>query len=113
LPITTERSEPEPDLAILRGSHADFRHRHPKGSDCRLVIEVADTSLEKDRAKTAIYQDAGVQEYWIVNLPQQQVERFIFSGMSDSESQVVKADRTITLGIGDCELNLSVRQFFD
>ena len=29
LPITTDRSEPEPDLAILKGTHSDFRHKHP------------------------------------------------------------------------------------
>jgi len=68
LPITTERSEPEPDLAILKGTHSDFRHKHPVGRDCRLVIEVADTSLDKDRAKADIYRDAGVQEYWIINV---------------------------------------------
>ncbi len=58
LPITTERSEPEPDLAILKGEHADFRLQHPQGIDCELVIEVADTSLEKDRAKAEIYRSA-------------------------------------------------------
>ncbi len=68
LPISTQRSEPEPDIAIICGSHADFREHHPGGADCRLVIEVADTSIERDRSKSAIYREAGVQEYRIVNV---------------------------------------------
>jgi hypothetical protein len=48
-----------------------------------LIIEVADTSLERDRAKAAIYHSAGVQEDWIVNIESQRIERFPFFGTSE------------------------------
>lgn len=67
-PIELETSEPEPDLAVIRGDRRDFAERHPGGSDCLLLIEVADTSLTKDRLKAALYAAGGVPEYWIVDL---------------------------------------------
>ena len=40
-----------------------------------LVIEVSNTSLQKDRGlKTALYASAGVPEFWLVNLPERIVE---------------------------------------
>lgn len=74
LPVTTGDSEPEPDLALVRGDIRDFGQRHPTSQETPLVIEVADSSLEKDRYKRAIYGRAGFPCYWIVNLKQQVVE---------------------------------------
>ncbi len=63
-PITTARSEPEPDISVIKGGRRDFRGHHP--STAVLVIEVAVSTLQKDRSKAAIYAEAGVQEYWLV-----------------------------------------------
>ena len=63
-PITTTDSEPEPDLAVCKGSENDFFDSHPTTAE--LVIEVAISSLEIDRKKAEIYAAAGVTEYWIV-----------------------------------------------
>ncbi|MGE0545462.1 MAG: Uma2 family endonuclease [Kofleriaceae bacterium] len=64
-------SEPEPDLAIVR---EDYTLRdHP--SEVLLLIEVADSSLRKDRSiKRAIYAENGVPEYWIVDVATMTVE---------------------------------------
>jgi Uma2 family endonuclease len=68
-----DASEPEPDLAIVSGAHADYRHAHP--SRAALVIEVADASLRFDRhQKGSAYARAGVEDYWIVNLVGRVVE---------------------------------------
>ena len=64
-------SEPEPDLAII--PKQDYSHEHP--SRALLVVEVAQSSLRKDRMlKTALYARAEVPEYWIVNLAERVVE---------------------------------------
>lgn len=63
-PLTLADSEPEPDLSIVRGELADFRDTHP--STAELVVEVAISSLELDRAKASVYARAGIPEYWIV-----------------------------------------------
>ena len=63
-PLTLNGSEPEPDLAIVSGSRDDYRTSHP--SAARLVIEVAVSTIDLDREKTAIYAAAGIDEYWLV-----------------------------------------------
>jgi Uma2 family endonuclease len=74
-PITTEDSEPEPDLPIVRGERRMYSDRHPRPEDLGLVIEVADSSVERDRTiKKRIYARAGISVYWIVNLPERQIE---------------------------------------
>ena len=76
-PISTEDSEPEPDLAIVRGSTDDYPDRHPGPADLGLVIEVADSTLASDRrGKVALYARAGIATYWIINLVDRQIEVF-------------------------------------
>jgi Uma2 family endonuclease len=68
-PITTEDSEPEPDVAVIRGSGEEYLDRHPGPTDLGLVVEVSDATLARDRMlKLLVYAAAGVREYWIVNL---------------------------------------------
>ena len=47
--ITTRDSEPEPDVAIIRGRPLVFLKRHPGPKDTAPVIEVADTSIRRGR----------------------------------------------------------------
>lgn len=110
LPITTERSEPEPDIAIVQGMQVDYRDGHPSGTRCRLIIEVADTSLDKDRLKAAIYCSAGVPEYWIVNINAKCVERFV----GDSpQPAIVHADSQISIQIDDTAIEIDLKHIFE
>lgn len=68
-------NEPEPDGFIARGSTDDYRQRHPGAGDLSCVIEVADSSLRRDRTtKQRIYAASGIPQYLIVNLIEGQVE---------------------------------------
>ena len=68
-------SEPVPDLALLKPRKDYYAARHPVPADVLLVIEVADTSLLKDRnIKVPLYARAGISEIWLVNIPKQVVE---------------------------------------
>ena len=61
------RSEPDPDVSVVRGSPRDYRDAHP--SSPALVVEVALASLRLDRTrKYRAFARAGVPEYWILNL---------------------------------------------
>ncbi|HET9922598.1 MAG TPA: Uma2 family endonuclease [Methylomirabilota bacterium] len=63
----TEDSEPEPDVAVIRGTRRDFRHEHPARP--ALVVEVAESSLALDREhKGSLYARGGMADYWILNL---------------------------------------------
>ncbi len=73
--IITPDSEPEPDLAVIRGSERDYLSRHPGPADTALAVEVADSSLARDRSiKARLYASAGVPLYWIINLVDDQIE---------------------------------------
>lgn len=68
-----DRSEPQPDLAVLRPEPA--ADTTPRAGDVFLVVEVADTSLAFDRdVKAPLYARAGIPTLWIVDLPDRRVE---------------------------------------
>ena len=73
-PLTLADSEPEPDIAVVRGAEADFFAAHPTTAE--LVIEVAVSSPTLDRENASLYAEAQVKEYWIVLAPQRRVEVF-------------------------------------
>jgi Uma2 family endonuclease len=93
-PLTLADSEPEPDVAVVKGAPEDFDDSHPRTAE--LVIEVAVSSAALDREMAALYADAGVTEYWIVLAPERQVEvyRRPLNGRY-SDKRLYRADETI------------------
>lgn len=71
-PITCGESEPEPDLAVVKGQIEDYRNDHPHTAE--LVIEICITSAEYDRSKLPAYAAAGVKECWLVLGEQKKIE---------------------------------------
>ncbi len=70
-------SESEPDVLVAKLEPHRYRLRHPTPTDVLLVVEVADSSLQFDRAvKGELYAKAGIPEYWIVNLIDRQLEMY-------------------------------------
>ena len=68
-------SVPEPDVAVVPGTEADYDTQHP--TQALLIVEVAASSLPQDRlTKSRIYAAAHVPEYWVVNLRDRCVEVF-------------------------------------
>ena len=60
-------SEPEPDVAVIRGARRDYGRQHPPRPE--LIVEVAESSLSFDREhKGSLYARAGIADYWILNL---------------------------------------------
>ncbi len=67
-------SVPEPDVTVARGAWRDYSSRNPTPEDTALVVEVADSSLRKDRKGLARYSWTNIPVVWIVNLNEQTVE---------------------------------------
>ncbi|MEM9275621.1 MAG: Uma2 family endonuclease, partial [Cyanobacteria bacterium P01_F01_bin.143] len=68
-PITLDNSEPEPDITVVRLPNNNYINRHPYPKDIYWLIEIANTTLDDDlNRKKRIYANAGINEYWIVNL---------------------------------------------
>src|SRR5689334_16396495 len=75
-------SEPEPDRCVVRGGIRDYAGRHPGPLDVALIIEVAKSSLDEDRAMAGISGRAGIPSYWIINVIDGQVEVYSNPGPS-------------------------------
>jgi Uma2 family endonuclease len=70
-------SEPEPDVVIARGEPDDYLSNHPYPEDILLVIEVSNSTLDYDQTeKLRLYAEKQIQNYWIVNLVANQLERY-------------------------------------
>jgi Uma2 family endonuclease len=81
--------EPEPDLAVLRGSAEAYRGRIPTASDVVWLVEVAETTLARDRGeKLTAYAKGGIAVYWIVNLVDRQVEVYTGPGSDGYSSRI-------------------------
>ena len=66
--------EPQPGLAVVRAR--DYGESLPVTEDVVPTIEVSDTTLSYDRnVKLPLYARAGIGEAWIVELPDNAVER--------------------------------------
>jgi Uma2 family endonuclease len=66
-------AEPEPDIAIVEGTYADYVERHP--AVAALAVEIAVSSIKTDREfKLPLYAAVGIPEYWIVIVAERCVE---------------------------------------
>jgi Uma2 family endonuclease len=78
LPLPGEDG-PEPDIAVLRYREDEYLHEDAAPSDILLIVEVAESSLSYDRGvKRSLYADAGIAEYWLVDLRRNVV--IVYSG---------------------------------
>jgi len=73
----SERSEPQPDLALLTYYDHFYDYRLPEAADILLLVEVADSSLTYDQqVKIPLYAQHQIPEVWLINLTQNRLERY-------------------------------------
>lgn len=103
--LVTNRGVPEPDIAVVRGTHDDYLARRPTGSEAGLVVEIADSTLKLDRQKAEIYADAGIPQYWIISASEQCVE--IYENLQrDATGILVYASKRIIRGSESVQFQL-------
>lgn len=84
------RSEPEPDLMLVRFRTDFYKAGHPTAGDALLLIEVSASSLRTDRlVKVPIYAREGVPEVWVVDIEGDRV--FVHTRPADGEYGLVRA----------------------
>ncbi len=98
--------EPEPDVAVVRGNRDDYRDRIPEPKDVVLLVEVAESTLDRDRGeKRRAYASGGILDYWIINLVARQVEVYSNPAAGDYRSlQVFKLGDEIPVLIEGVEV---------
>jgi Uma2 family endonuclease len=87
---------PEPDLAVVR--EGDYRTRHPRAEEAVLVVEIAQTSQQHDRAKAALYAAGGCPTYWLLDLAAEELTEHAGAREGGyARVQVLGSDETVGL----------------
>ena len=103
-------SEPAPDISVLKYRADLYAESHPLPQDVLVMIEVADSSILKDRnVKVPLYAASGIHEVWIVNLPAQLIE--VYRGLLDGEynnfSKLHPGETAFASAYEECSLSVS------
>jgi Uma2 family endonuclease len=99
--IPNYASMPEPDIVVVRGTWRDYKARYPEPPDTAMIVEVANSSLDEDRAMAAIYGAGAVPIYWIINLVDRQVEVYTDPGPAGFQSrQIFRPGEQVPVVIG-------------
>jgi Uma2 family endonuclease len=86
--VLGDRSQPEPDVSVVRGTPRDYPERPPTARDVGLLAEVADSTLPDDTGvMLRLYARCGIPVYWVVNLPNRRIDVYTGpSGPADAPS---------------------------
>jgi Uma2 family endonuclease len=109
-PITLPNdSEPEPDIAIVRAPSRQYLDHHPYPDDIFWLIEYANSTLKKDlNDKKRVYAEAGIQEYWVVNLHASELIVFRDLAQNVYQSETILAAGNISpRSFPDLQVNVS------
>ncbi len=103
-----DNSEPEPDIAVVPGRPRDYRNTHP--TSAVMVVEISDTTLAFDREqKLKLYARNELQEYWILNIINQQLEvyREPSDGGYQNQLTLVTGDGVSPLAKPKCSIRIA------
>lgn len=102
-------NEPEPDIAVLVQRSNFYSEGHPTSEDVLLLIEVSDSTIEYDRdIKKTLYAEAGIAEFWLINLKENTVERYSSPKNGNYRlAEILESGETIKVGtIKNLELKI-------
>lgn len=92
-PVTLKRSEPEPDIAIVRSPDSIYLQHHPYPEDIYWLAEISRSTLNFDlNQKLALYASAAIPEYWVVDL---RARKLIIFSQVDPASSSYKQKREV------------------
>ena len=102
-------SEPEPDLALIKGTILDYTQAHPGAEDIYLVIEVADSTLKQDcEVKDKLYARSSIAEYWVIDIKNRQVQIFRDPTPTGYSSQLILTETHSVSPLAFPEMILSI-----
>ncbi|MBI4781958.1 MAG: Uma2 family endonuclease [Oscillatoriophycideae cyanobacterium NC_groundwater_1537_Pr4_S-0.65um_50_18] len=114
LPVTLKpKSEPEPDIAVVRIDANEYGDRHPTPDDIFLIIEVADSTLLGDRQqKSLVYAKAGIADYWILDVNAKQVYVFREPTLEGYQQEAIVAANTLFALAAFPDITIPLNQLF-
>ena len=73
--------EPRPDVSVVRGDPELYSTHHPGPADVALLVEVSESSLDRDKGKKLLnYGKSRIPVYWVINLVDRQIEVYTNPG---------------------------------
>lgn len=98
----SETSEPVPDIAVLKLQDHEYKHQHPRPGDVYLLIEIANSTPERDtKVKRSLYAQAGITEYWVFDVGQRELKVYRniqnHEGVSDYQVDAAWSEDAIAL----------------
>ena len=109
-PVTLPDSEPEPDISVVKLPVSLYDSRHPFTEEIYLLIEISDSTLEKDlEQKRIAYAHAVIKEYWVIDLKAQQLIMFRQPSGDSYQIKQIYSQGTISL-VAFPEIEMSVEK---
>jgi Uma2 family endonuclease len=91
--VALTNNQPIPDGAVVVGvNDDDYADHHPAPADVALIVEVSDSTLDTDQTtKLRLYARDRIVVYWIVNIPDRQLEVYTQPGGSSDPTYHARA----------------------
>lgn len=103
------RSEPEPDIAVVKVDPLDYADHHPTPTEVYLIIEVAESSLKLDcRIKAQAYSQAGITDYWVLDVVGRQLHVFREPTQDGYQNKAILAEDTTISPLDFPDLSITV-----
>ena len=108
-----DRTEPEPDIAVVMPPLRRYLDHHPSTDEIFLIIEVADATLKFDtEKKAAAYAKSKIADYWVVSAIDRQVYIFREPVAGTYTNKIVLSDRSTIRPLAFPEIEVVLREFF-
>ena len=105
-------SEPEPDVAVVGPNPSFYADNHPTPSEVYLIIEIADTTLRQDcEFKANLYAQAGIKDYWVVDINNRQLYVFRLLTQDGYQSKQILSDSETVSPLAFPDVRLSISDF--
>ena len=102
-------SEPEPDIAVVYPNASFYDDHHPVPGEIYLIIEIADSTVDRDlNVKADLYAAAGIADYWVINVKSQQLHIFREPQANGYQRQtILRGQQSVRLlSFADCEITV-------
>ena len=93
---------------LLRPPGKKYKQSHPTPEDVILLVEIADSTLRRDRdIKLPLYAKAGIEEVWILNVPERRIEVYREPNYLGYETKfVIREGRLAPMAFPDAEIDV-------
>jgi len=111
--VILPRSEPQPDVVLLRPGAVSYSHKRPASEDVLLAVEVADTTVRFDRlVKARLYSRAGIPEFWLCLVADGVIEVYRGPSVDGYAGVTVHGSGEIVSALAFPDVSFAVADFF-